>query len=121
MILLAAVDLEGAIHLLVKQEAHHLMREGHGGKGKAKVGSLSHDFRKPEGAADEERDVAFARERERGDLILKVDDTETNTVAELRAVVADHKVGDQVKILVERNGKQETLMATLKEMPQSNR
>ena len=29
MILLAAVDLERAINLLVEQEPHHLMREGH--------------------------------------------------------------------------------------------
>ncbi len=58
---------------------------------------------------------------ERGDLILKIDSVETNTVADLRAAVADHKVGDKVKILVERNGKQETLTATLKEIPQANR
>lgn len=57
----------------------------------------------------------------RGDLILKIDNTETNTVAELRAAVADHKVGDRAKILVARDGGEETLTATLKEMPQSNR
>ncbi len=57
----------------------------------------------------------------RGDLILKIDDKETNTVADLRAAVAEHKVGDQVKLVIERDGKKETLTVTLKEMPQSNR
>ena len=57
----------------------------------------------------------------RGDLILKIDDKETNTVADLRAAVAEHKVGDQVKLVIERDGKKETVTVTLKEMPQSNR
>ncbi|MEX5284950.1 trypsin-like peptidase domain-containing protein [Selenomonas sputigena] len=58
---------------------------------------------------------------ERGDLILKIDGTETNTVADLRAAVADHKVGDKVQIVIERNGKKQTVTATLQEMPQDNR
>ena len=41
-------------------------------------------------------------------------------MADLRAAVADHKVGDKVQIVIERNGKKQTVTATLQEMPQDN-
>ena len=55
---------------------------------------------------------------QRGDIILSIDDKEVNSVADVRNAVAAHKVGDKVKVLLDRDGKQETLNVTLEEMPQ---
>ncbi|MBR1647474.1 MAG: trypsin-like peptidase domain-containing protein [Selenomonadaceae bacterium] len=55
---------------------------------------------------------------QRGDIILSIDDTEVNSVTDVRNAVASHKVGDKVKVLLDRDGKQETLEVTLEEMPQ---
>lgn len=58
---------------------------------------------------------------QRGDIILKVDDTAVNTVTDLRAAIADHKVGDSVKVQFERSGSKQTVDITLEEMPQDNK
>ena len=57
---------------------------------------------------------------QRGDIILKLDDKETNSVSDLRAKVAEHKVGDTVKVTYDRNGKQQNADVVLEEMPQDN-
>lgn len=58
---------------------------------------------------------------QRGDIILKVDDDEVNSISELRAKVASHKVGDKVKITFDRNGASHNVDVVLEEMPQDNR
>lgn len=55
---------------------------------------------------------------QRGDIILKLDDQETNSVAGLRVKIAEHKVGDTVKVTFDRNGKTRTVDVVLEEMPQ---
>ena len=55
---------------------------------------------------------------QRGDIILKLDGQETNSVQDLRAKIAEHKVGDTVKVTLDRNGKQKTVDVVLEEMPQ---
>ena len=55
---------------------------------------------------------------QRGDIILNIDGKEVNSVADVRNEVAAHKVGDKVKILLDREGRQETVEVTLEEMPQ---
>ena len=57
---------------------------------------------------------------QRGDIILKLDGAETNSVRDLRAKIAEHKVGDTVKVTFDRNGKEQTVDATLDEMPQQD-
>ncbi len=58
---------------------------------------------------------------QRGDIILKVDDDEVNSISELRAKVASHKVGDKVKITFDRNGASRNVDVVLEEMPRDNR
>lgn len=55
---------------------------------------------------------------QRGDIILSIDGKEVNSVADVRNEVASHKVGDKVKVLLDREGRQETVEVTLEEMPQ---
>ena len=55
---------------------------------------------------------------QRGDIILSIDGKEVNSVADVRNEVSAHKVGDKVKILLDREGRQETVEVTLEEMPQ---
>ena len=55
---------------------------------------------------------------QRGDIILSIDGKEVNSVADVRNEVADHKVGEKVKVLYDRDGRQETVEVTLEEMPQ---
>lgn len=55
---------------------------------------------------------------QRGDILLSIDGKEVNSVADVRNEVAAHKVGDKVKVLLDRDGKQETIEVTLEEMPQ---
>ena len=55
---------------------------------------------------------------QRGDIILKLDGQETNSVQDLRSKIADHKVGDTVKVTFDRNGKQKNVEVVLEEMPQ---
>ena len=58
---------------------------------------------------------------QRGDIILNIDGKEVNSVSNVRNEVAAHKIGDKVKVLIDRNGKQETVEVTLEEMPQDSR
>lgn len=58
---------------------------------------------------------------QRGDIILKVDGEEVNSVSELRAKVAAHKVGDTVTLTIDRNDRERTVDVTLQEMPQDNK
>ena len=62
-------------------------------------------------------DQAGIRQR---DLILKIDGKETNTVADLRSIIAEHKVGDNITITISRNGQVGDVTATLAEMPTNN-
>lgn len=56
----------------------------------------------------------------RGDIILKVDGKEVNSVKETRLIVSDHKIGDKVKIEYDRNGQIFDIDVTLREMPRDN-
>lgn len=58
---------------------------------------------------------------QRGDVILKIDDTEVNSVSDLRAAINEHQVGDSVKVTYSRNGRTNTASVTLQEMPQDNK
>ena len=62
-------------------------------------------------------DQAGIRQR---DLILKIDGKDTNTVADLRSIIAEHKVGDNITITISRNGQVGDVTATLAEMPTNN-
>ena len=55
---------------------------------------------------------------QRGDIILNIDGKEVNSVTDVRNAVAAHKVGDKVKVLCDRDGREETVEVTLEEMPQ---
>ncbi|MCI5567286.1 MAG: trypsin-like peptidase domain-containing protein [Veillonellaceae bacterium] len=55
---------------------------------------------------------------QRGDIIKKVAGKEVNTVSEVRAAVAEHKVGETIEVVYERNGHDHTANVTLGEMPQ---
>ncbi|MBE8955420.1 MAG: trypsin-like peptidase domain-containing protein [Quinella sp. 2Q5] len=54
----------------------------------------------------------------RGDIILSIDGKAVNSVTDVRSEVAAHKVGDKVKVLLDRDGKQDTVEVALEEMPQ---
>ena len=56
---------------------------------------------------------------ERGDVILSIDGKEVNSVSEVRNEVASHKVGDKIKLKLERNGSESEIELTLEEMPQT--
>ncbi|MGN0949650.1 MAG: S1C family serine protease [Mitsuokella sp.] len=58
---------------------------------------------------------------QRGDIILKVDGEEVNSVSELRSKVAAHKVGDTVTLTIDRNNHERTVDVTLQEMPQDKK
>lgn len=49
-----------------------------------------------------------------GDIIIKIDDNNVYTVAELQEDIARNRPGDKVKITFIRNGKEEEVRATLK-------
>lgn len=57
---------------------------------------------------------------QRGDIILKIDGDETNSVSDLRGKIAEKKVGDTVKITFDRNGKEQSADVVLEEMPQDD-
>ena len=57
---------------------------------------------------------------QRGDIILEVGGTAVNTVADLRAAVTSHKVGETVKVKYERDNQQNTVDVSLDEMPKGN-
>ena len=58
---------------------------------------------------------------QRGDIILSIDGNEVNSVTDVRNAVAAHKVGDKVKVLIDRNGNQINVEVTLEEMPQPSK
>jgi S1-C subfamily serine protease len=49
----------------------------------------------------------------RGDILLKIDDQETNTLADYRTALGSHKASDQVKLVITHGDDQRTLTATL--------
>ena len=55
---------------------------------------------------------------ERGDIILAIDNKEVNSVTDLRNEIAEHNVGDKVKLKYERGGNNLEVEITLEEMPQ---
>lgn len=55
---------------------------------------------------------------QRGDIILSIDGKEVNSVTDVRNEVAAHKVGDKVKVIIDREGREETVEVTLEELPQ---
>ncbi|MDY5717100.1 MAG: trypsin-like peptidase domain-containing protein [Selenomonas sp.] len=57
---------------------------------------------------------------QRGDIILKIDDEETNSVSDLRGKIAEKKVGDTVKVTFDRNGKEQSADVVLEQMPQDD-
>jgi len=57
---------------------------------------------------------------QRGDIILTINDKEVNTVADLRSVIGEYKIGTKVNVEYVRNGKKNTVEVKLEEMPQDN-
>lgn len=55
-----------------------------------------------------------------GDILIKVDGTEINTVAQLQHWLADKKAGDQIKLTILRDGKEQEVTLTLAEKPAQN-
>lgn len=55
---------------------------------------------------------------QRGDIILSIDGKEVNSVSDVRNAIAAHKIGDKVKVVIDREGRQETIEVTLEELPQ---
>jgi len=49
----------------------------------------------------------------RGDILLKVDDKDVNSPADLESILSSHKSGDSVKLTVAHGDQQNTLTATL--------
>ena len=58
---------------------------------------------------------------QRGDIILKADGEEVNSVSDLRAKVSAHKVGDTITLTIDRNDHERTVDVTLDEMPQDKK
>ena len=57
---------------------------------------------------------------QRGDVILKLDGKEVNSVTDVRNIVAEHKVGDTVSVEYDRDGHSGTVNVVLEEMPQDS-
>ncbi len=57
---------------------------------------------------------------QRGDIILKLDGKEVNSVTEVRNAVAERKVGDTVSVTFDRDGQESTVSLVLEEMPQDS-
>lgn len=53
----------------------------------------------------------------KGDIILKIGDTEVNSVLDLRSAIADYAVGKTVAVFIDRGGKEISIDVTLEEMP----
>lgn len=56
---------------------------------------------------------------QRGDIILKIDNKEVNSVADIRLDIAGRKIGDKVILLLDRDGTELATEVTLQEMPQT--
>lgn len=54
---------------------------------------------------------------QKGDYILSLDGKEINTVKEMQAFMDDHKPGDKITVVYERNGQQHTTDVLLAETP----
>ena len=52
-----------------------------------------------------------------GDVVLQADDQEINSFDDLLSYIAYHQPGDQVQLLIDRNGQQQQLAVTLGERP----
>jgi S1-C subfamily serine protease len=52
-----------------------------------------------------------------GDVIVKMDDGDINTAAELTTAISSHQIGDQVEIVYYRGNVQQVASATLEESP----
>jgi len=52
-----------------------------------------------------------------GDIVTKIDDEAINEQNTVAAVIRSHKVGDKLKLTVDRNGQSLELTATLGEAP----
>jgi len=50
----------------------------------------------------------------KGDVILKADSKQVNSVAELQELVSSHKPGDKINVLIDRNGKEKDIDVILK-------
>ena len=72
MVRFVANDLETAIDLLQQDDAHHLMGEGHGGKGKFEICPPADCGRQPQRAAYDEDDAAFPLKPQFLDLCRKL-------------------------------------------------
>ena len=55
---------------------------------------------------------------QRGDVILKIDDKEVNSVADIRLDIAGRKIGDKVILTLDRDGTELATQVTLQEMQQ---
>ncbi|MGB9639873.1 MAG: PDZ domain-containing protein [Anaerolineales bacterium] len=55
-----------------------------------------------------------------GDILIKVDGTQINTVAQLQRWLADKKAGDQITLTILRDGKEQEVTLTLAEKPAQN-
>ena len=56
----------------------------------------------------------------RGDVILEISGQKVNTIAELRAAIAEHKAGDTITIVYDRDGEKIKAETVLKEMPRDD-
>lgn len=54
-----------------------------------------------------------------GDIILKLDGKQLSSMSELQEVIDQHRAGDKVKLLILRNGKEQTINVTLGDRPQT--
>jgi S1-C subfamily serine protease len=52
-----------------------------------------------------------------GDVIVKIDDEDINTAADLTSCIGSHQIGDQVEIVYYRGNQQQIVAATLEESP----
>lgn len=55
-----------------------------------------------------------------GDIILKIDGKEVNSVKEAQQIINEHKIGEQIKIEYDRDGSISEVTATLQEAPKDN-
>lgn len=63
-----------------------------------------------EGGAAEEAGL------EKGDIVIKINDTDVKNVAELQDMVARHRPGDKIDVTFKRDGKTKTVSAKLKNL-----
>jgi serine protease Do len=52
-----------------------------------------------------------------GDVVIKLAGVETNTVADLRSVVDQRKIGEQIEVIFNRNGNTQTTIMVLSDVP----